>query len=102
MAVHNYILVSIQCPRCSSHEDATIDTMFGDIQMGRLHVGDKYPWRERKAVQNGGRPPNGNMDGEGYTECTHCKKDFWVSIKIRSDIITGVEVDLTKQTYIHD
>ncbi|MCU0239076.1 MAG: hypothetical protein MUC29_06510 [Pyrinomonadaceae bacterium] len=65
-------------------------------------IGDKYLWRLGSQVQNGGRPENGNIDGEGYSECQLCKMDFFVKVIVRNDLIEDVEVDLSKKPYIAD
>ncbi|MEW6404724.1 MAG: hypothetical protein AB1649_23250 [Chloroflexota bacterium] len=63
-------------------------------------MGDQYRWIPNKSVQNGGRPENGNMDGEEYGECPLCRLDFHVKVLIREDVIAGVEPDLEKASYI--
>lgn len=68
--------------------------------MDEYSIGDEYKWLLGKAVQNGGRPENGNVDGEGYTVCSLCKKDFFVKVIIRNDVIRCVEPDLYKSPYI--
>jgi hypothetical protein len=67
-----------------------------------LKIGDRYPWVPRKQVQNGGRPDNGNVDGEGYMECPECGKDSFLLVVVRNDVIEGVEPNATRQGYIPD
>jgi hypothetical protein len=65
-------------------------------------LGEKYLWCFGNEVQNDKRPENGNIVGEGYVECELCKKDFFVKVKVRSDVIRSVEHDSTKKPYIED
>ena len=79
-----------------------IDLRLGHCELGRYEPGDTYRWVTGKAVQNGGRPDGGDMDAEGYTECPACRKDFFVTVAIRQDVIAGVAPDTTKAAYIPD
>lgn len=54
-------------------------------------------YRPRMTTQSGGRPSTGDLDGEGDTECTICGRDFFVLVRVRSDIIVSVEADHTRQ-----
>ena len=68
--------------------------------MLKFNLGDRYVWRDGKEVQNGGRPENGNIDGEGYVECRLCKKDFFVKVEVRNDVIENVEKDSLNEPFI--
>ncbi|MBK9927631.1 MAG: hypothetical protein IPP66_20365 [Anaerolineales bacterium] len=68
--------------------------------MDKFQVGDIYKWISGAAVQHGGRPDMGNIDGEGYTECPQCRRDFFVKVMIREDRIEGVEPNTEKAAYI--
>lgn len=103
MGMFNYLLAHMICPRCHESVDVKVECFFGyRSEMKTFHLGDSYEWWPRKAVQNGGRPPDGNIDGEGYTECPACRKDFFVKVIVRGDIIQGVEPDPNKLPYIRD
>ena len=67
-----------------------------------LKIGDRYPWVPRKQAQNGGRPENGSLDGEGYMECPRCHKDSFLRVIVRDDVITAVEPDADRHGYIQD
>ena len=69
-------------------------------EMMWLSIGDEYPFRPRKAVHNGGYPPDGNLDGEGYAVCPVCDKDFFVKVVVRGGVLTAIEPDLGKTPYI--
>jgi hypothetical protein len=64
--------------------------------------GDIYRCREGSAVQNGGRPPKGNVDGEGYAERPLCAKDFWVIVRVRNGVLESVEPKTEKKPFIPD
>ena len=63
-------------------------------------IGDKYPWKANASVRNGGRPTNGDVDGEGYTECPKCGKDFWLLAIVRNDILEDIKIDSSKAGYV--
>jgi hypothetical protein len=67
-----------------------------------LRIGDRYPWRENAEPQNGGRPPGGAVDGEGYMECRSCRKDSFLRVIVRDDLIVGVEPNADQRGYIPD
>jgi hypothetical protein len=101
MGTFNYLPVKMNCPRCGEYVDTVVECFFGyTSEMKTFHVGDRYEWMPRKAVQNGGRPEGGNIDGEGYTDCPSCHKDFFVKIIVRDDVIQGVVYNRDKLPYI--
>jgi len=101
MGTYNEIYYELQCPRCKEESKQYIQLHFGDTRyLTELKIGDKYPWVENKSIQNGGRPENGNIDGEGYVECEKCKKDFIVKAIIRNDILENIVIDQSKKPYI--
>jgi hypothetical protein len=103
MGTFNYLLARMICPHCHETVEVEVECFFGyTAEMKTFHVDDHYEWYPRKAVQNGGWPPDGNIDGEGYTDCPACRKDFFLKVVVRGDVIEGVEPDLTKRPYIHD
>lgn len=79
-----------------------LDLYFGFRNMLVYRIGDRYQWVDRKAVPNGGRPPDGSLDGEAYTECPACKKDFFAIVEVRRDVICGARPDPTKKPHIPD
>ena len=77
-----------------------IELFFGDTRgMSICAIGEPYQWIPQKAVQNGGRPKNGDLDGEGYCECPLCQRDFFVRVRVRGDILEGVQVNNEKPGY---
>src|SRR5687767_7949666 len=101
MAAFNTLHASLNCPRCGAKVDTEINCYFGDCSnMVDLKIGDRYPWRPRKQTQNGGRPDNGCVDGEGYMECPRCQKDSFLLVMVRSDVVVRVVEDHIRQGYI--
>jgi hypothetical protein len=78
-----------------------VDLYFGYAnEMLEFNLNDEYIWRSEKAARNGGKPENGNIDGEGYVECGICGKDFFVNVVVRNDIIKTVRIDSKKKGYM--
>jgi hypothetical protein len=81
----------------------TVDLYFGYRQVLDYRLGDSYEWwTDQRPVRDGGRPPEGNLGGEGYSVCPNCKKDFFVKVIVRSDRIVRAEPDRSKKPYIPD
>jgi uncharacterized C2H2 Zn-finger protein len=100
MSVYNILRAKIKCPRCGQVAEQQIDLYFGyRSEMLEFKIGDKYLWCFGKEVHKGGRPENGNIDGEGYVDCEFCKKDYFVKVVVRNDVIENVEFDLMKKGY---
>ncbi len=101
MGTYNLLRATLICPRCNKLADTEIELFFGDTRnIDPYSLGDRYRWLAQKAVQNGGRPENGDLDGEGYAECPHCRQGFFVKVLVRNDVIRGVEPDFEKTLYI--
>jgi hypothetical protein len=77
-----------------------LELFFGYGNLISYKIGDRVEWLKGKSVKNGGRPEHGNMEGEGYTECPNCQRDFFVKVHVESDVIVGVEPDMNKKPYI--
>ena len=103
MGTYNTLETSMTCPHCNMLINAQIDTHFGDTRlMDKFVIGDQYKWIPNKAPQNGGRPEGGNLDGEGYADCSNCRRDFFVKVMIRDDRIESVVPDREKTGYIQE
>jgi hypothetical protein len=101
MGTFNQLNTVMKCVRCDTSAYISIEVKFGDTRsMTVLNIGDIYPWIPRKAVQNGGRPQEGSVDGEGYATCSHCDLDFFVKVIIRNDIIHDIQPDSDKIPYM--
>jgi len=79
-----------------------VNLYFGFRDQLDYNLGDRYEWTSSPHVENGGRPADGNLDGEGYTECPLCQKDFFVIVRVRKDILESVHPDTEKKPLIPD
>lgn len=77
-----------------------VDLYFGHRGQFEYVVGDNIHWLRVESVAEGGRPKDGNLNGEGYAECPHCKRDFFAKVIVRNDTILKVEIDNEKKGYI--
>ena len=101
MGIYNILKTEVECPRCKKRAEQTVDLHFGYTnEMLEFNLGDKYLWYFGRDSKNGGRPENGNIDGEGYVVCELCRCDFFVSVKVRNDVIEAVEHDPTKKPFL--
>ena len=101
MGTYNEITTDLKCPRCNGSAKMYVQLNFGYTnEIMELYLGDPYPFHPNKAVQNGGKPKDGNIDGEGYVECPLCKKDFFVKAIVRNGILKSIEPDTNKKPYI--
>jgi len=100
MALYNRLTTIMRCPRCGNEAEMIIDLYFGCTDLLDYRLGDLYRWVPRKIPKNGGRPEGGNLNGEGYTECPVCHRDFFVIVHVRDDKLISVEPDLEKTPYI--
>ena len=100
MSIYNRLKAIISCPYCHCTELLTIDLYFGKRDLIDFKIGDQYAWIENKEPQNGGRPPGGNIDGEGYTVCKCCNRDFYVVVEVRKDTIMRVKYDDSKKGHL--
>jgi hypothetical protein len=92
----------MSCPHCGEDLEMEVDLYFVLRNQIEYKFGDKVEWIPQKAVKNGGRPENGNLDGEAYSECPKCKKDFFIIAHIKNDVIESLEANLEKKSYIPD
>ena len=76
---------------------------FGNTgEMKTYRLGDIYDWLPRKSVQNGGCPNDDYLEGEGYTECPKCGKDFFVIVHVVDSKISQAQADLNHLPYVAD
>jgi hypothetical protein len=102
VAAYNEVTLELKCPRCHGTASMIVNLYFGFRDQLTYAVGDEIHWRDGRAVQNGGRPPGGNLDGEGYAECPLCKKDFFVVVEVRNDKLLGARPNPSRKPYIPD
>ncbi len=92
MGTHNTLHVEVECPHCCETRQQEAETFFGLGNLLDYSIGSLVQWIPRKLPQNGGRPPGGNLDDEGYVVCSICDRDFFVDVSIVDDKIVDVEV----------
>jgi hypothetical protein len=102
MGMYNTLYTTVRCPRCGNTSNMDIDCYFGRLDFIQYSIGDQVSWSEKDLWRGGGRPESGNHDGEGYTECAQCRKDFFVRVIIRDDTILAVVPDHSKEPLIPD
>lgn len=103
MGLYNILTgAQVRCSRCGSLTSVDVDLYFGLRNLIEYAVGDCIEWVPEASVTNGGMPPGGDLDGEGYAECASCRRDFFVVVHVRSGRVAGVETDLTRPGHIPD
>ncbi len=102
MAAFNQLSAHLRCSRCGREADVIVDLYFGLRDQRDYKLGDTYLWQDGKSVKNGGRPPEGNLDGEGYVVCPHCERDSFVVVSVRGDILESARPDTEKKPLIPD
>ena len=102
MGLYNTLRANVRCPRCGRESEMDVDLYFGWKGMLEFHLGDEYRWSPKGNVEAGGRPEGGNLDGEGYVECPQCGKDFFARVRVRNDVLEGVEPDPRRTPLIPD
>jgi hypothetical protein len=90
MRTYNSLFTDLDCPHCHENVDVQIMLCFGDVNEYTYVLGDNYNWLSDEPSHSGGRPEDGNMDGEGYEICPRCGSVFNISVEIRNDIITRI------------
>lgn len=100
MTIHNILKdVTVICPHCKKFTNGDIEIYVGYGNLMEYRIGNKIEWVQRKSFQKGGRPANGNIDIEGYTECEKCGLDFFLIVRIRDDCIYQTIVDHDKKGF---
>ena len=102
MAVFNYLILNIICPRCGIEAEMEAEFRFGWRELIRYHMGDSLRWDGLGVKTPETRPDNGNYDDEAYVVCPQCERDFWLDVSVRNDILVGATVNTAKQPYIPD
>lgn len=103
MGSYNITEAILACPRCKKTVTCRVNLYFGfrsNIEF--VPIGAKYPFLERRQVQNGGLFPDSNPWGEGYTECPECFKDFFCLARIEDQHLVAVYPDLEEPPYVPD
>ena len=103
MGTYNILKAEIKCARCEKIAMQEVGLHFGYTnEMLEFNLGEKYLWHLGRDSKNGGRPENGIIDGEGYVVCELCRRDFFVKIEVRNDVIESIIFDSTKKPFLKD
>lgn len=98
MAMYNILIADLSCPHCQRQSRTPVNIYFGFCNLLQYQMGDRVQWVPRKQPQNGGRPPNGDLDSEGYAECAVCHQDYFVRVSVRADALVDARPDLSRLT----
>lgn len=101
MSIYNYLEFTTVCPRCHTRQPVEANFRFGSRNLDHYRPGEKLCWEGSAPIPRR-RPPDGNYTGDGYVECPHCHRDFWVTIRVEHDVIASVEVDAARPGYVPD
>ena len=99
MSTHNLLRTELTCTRCGKHGPMEVELFFGLGDLVEYQIGNCVQWVPNKQPQNGGRPDDGNLDGDAYVECPYCGKDFFAIARVQNDRIESVEPDLARKPY---
>ncbi|HEY4259101.1 MAG TPA: hypothetical protein VGM98_03025 [Schlesneria sp.] len=99
MSTYDLLHAQMICPRCGTSRATEIELFVGIGNLIDYQIGDQIQWVPKAAPQNGGRPPNGDCEAEGYAECDACGKDFFVKAIVRDGKLVDVVVDASKPGY---
>jgi hypothetical protein len=102
MAMFNYLILNITCPRCGVEAEMEAEFRFGLRDLTHYRLGDRLRWDGMGVKTPATRPQEGNYNDEAYTVCPHCERDFWLAVSVRQDIIVRAAVNPSKQPYISD
>lgn len=97
--MYNYLETALQCPHCGNRSIMEAEFRFGWQNLDRYQLHDRLRWHGGVQTPRQ-RPESGNYTGEGYVECPHCHRDFWITIQVQNDVITSAEVDLARPGYV--
>lgn len=99
MAAFNTLHAKLTCPRCGWCGEVEVEFRFGLRDQLNYRLGDRLTWAGGARGKPLRRPEHGDLDGEGYVDCPNCGKDYWVDIRVRDDVLAGVQVDEGRSGY---
>ena len=96
----NLVSAAMTCPRCGALGEVEIEVVLdGHGALHDYHIGDTVKWNMCYGHYPG-RPPLGDLEGDGYAVCPKCEKDFFVTVFVVRDVIARVEVVRDRSGYI--
>lgn len=94
------MIAALACPFCGHEGRTEVDVFFGALDRYLYQVGDTCRWAPGRPVADGGRPPDGDLDGEGYVECLGCGRDWFAVVEVRADVFVDVRPDPVRTGYL--
>lgn len=103
MSLANRLYAEVECPRCRRVGETEIEVVLdGHGAANDYRVGDTVDWNPCYGRSYSGRPPLGDLAGDGYAVCSECDKDYFVTVIIERDVIERIEVVYDRSGYIRD
>lgn len=100
MGIYNTLVVELVCPRCHERATCEVDFRLGLLELRTYRLGDALRWAGGYRNKPLRRPDEGTVEGEGYTVCPRCEKDFWVHVEVRNDLIVAATPDPARPGHI--
>lgn len=100
MSGYNILKAELPCPGCGVRVAVDVEFRFGLLEHRTYALGERINWGTRGERYPRLRPVGGDYVGEGYAECESCHRDFWVSIAVRNDIFSSVNIDHSRKGYL--
>ncbi|GKX57417.1 hypothetical protein SOASR030_35290 [Leminorella grimontii] len=92
MSTHDILHAVCVCPRCEASDVYEIEAFFPSGNLCQYQLKDELINVTKNRLQE-------SFTAEGYVECPHCKKDFFVDIRVKDNVILSVSVS-SKNGYI--
>lgn len=99
MSVYNTLTTEAKRPHCRSVAEVRADFRFGLRDQLEYSLGDTLIWEGKGIRTPSRRPPNGDYQGEAYTECPVCGKPYWLLVRVRGDILAEAVTDWDHEDY---
>ncbi|MEA2660285.1 MAG: hypothetical protein QOF64_3147 [Candidatus Binatota bacterium] len=97
--MRSILLLRMTCPACREDQDFEIELPFGGIPEQRCHVGDVIKWDGGRSVEQGGRPPDENVQEEVEVSCPKCRRFFYTVATVKADKLAKVEFNRSKSSF---
>lgn len=99
MGRYNTLIAELTCPFCGLRGRTEIDIWFGALGRHVYRLGDRCAWAPDRPVASGGRPPGGDLDGQGFVACEGCARDWFATVEVRADHFSAARPDVVVSEY---